>query len=222
MKKKIVAISLLLATTSVIAQSKFDGLYVQGGLGFDNYDTDLSNGRITSTAGTPPSGSYTITGSNSDFSNGVKGSLGVGYGFSLNSTVLVDVGVDYVTDSKYTTNSTISGGYSSSSSGKIKNKYTYYIAPGYILSKDSKVYAKLGYVTAKDVSDGDKSSLNGMSYGVGYKQFIDKNVYFFAEGSYIKMNSKDYSGAGVSYTGTYSYSTKSDGYAGFVGIGYKF
>lgn len=222
MKKKFLALSLIAATSTVFAQSKFDGFYLQGGVGFDNYDTTLSNGTITSTAGTPPSGSYTMTSNNIDYSNGLKGTFGIGYGFSLSQNALLDLGIDYATDSKYTSRTNISGGYASTSSGKIKDKYTYYIAPGYLLNKDSKAYAKIGFISANDVSDGDKSSIKGMSYGVGYKQFIDKNIYFFAEGSYIKIDSKTYTGSGVSYTGSYSYTTKSDGYAGFVGVGYKF
>jgi len=220
MKKSILTVALLAIAGSGFAQSKFDGFYVQGGAGFDKYDTN-SSGTVTSTAGTPPAGTYTLS-TNVDYKNDLKGNLGLGYGFSVNNKYVVSVGIDYVTDTKYSTNTLVGTGYTASSTGKVKDKFTYYVAPGYLLNKESMVYGKVGFTTANDVNDGDKNKLDGMAYGVGYKQFIDSNLYYFVEGSYIKLKTDNQTGPGVSYTGSYSTSNKTDGYSAFVGIGYKF
>ena len=107
----------------------------------------------------------------------------------------------------------------------VKNRYNVYVAPGFQVSDDGLAYVKLGYTGA---STGVTSALgtalvNGLtnhafSYGVGYKQFFNQNIYGYVELDYASHNSGNVTAPtqGLYFTSD----IKATSY--LVGVGYKF
>lgn len=216
----------VLATSSFAQSTKFAGAYLQGGLGYEKFSSNTSNGSLVSTAGTPPAGTYALS-TDTDYKNNVGAAIGLGYTFAISPIITLGVGVDYYAkETKYSSRTLIGSSYQAAVTGKVNNKVSFNIIPGYVISPDSLIYGKIGYIRAKvEENDGGeifKENNHGYSLGVGYKKFLTENLYLFGEASYIKMQDKHYSGPGESYTGTYTLDSKTNAYNTFVGVGYKF
>jgi len=98
------------------------------------------------------------------------------------------------------------------SGAKIKNTVGLYVAPGFAVSKDSLVYAKLGSTSASVDIPGLSFDVSGMAYGIGFRSFTSKNVFFQGEYTYNKYDDKNFvNGKITATTGVLS-----------LGVGYKF
>ena len=219
MKKKLLVASLLaFAGTGVMAQSAFEGVYGQVGIGYESVDAGFSNGTVRSGGATGRA--YTLTSSNS---NSFAGAVGIGGYFPVTKSFLLGLGADYspLAGSSTTATFTIpTVNYSERISWKKKDSYTVFVSPAYAIDKNKLAYAKVGYAgmtTNSTAQDGTKDSINytGYALGLGYKQIISGGVYAFGEVNYASYGSKP-SGSDVSG------SNKPTTMNALVGVGYKF
>ena len=188
---KLSAIALLASSTSLMAQSKsFEG---------------VSLGISASSVGVEASGSHT---SNSGAT--ASGSLGkvtqiaaadLSYGFAISPNALIQIGATYTPGKAKAgtgtfTDNTSSSGAETTSPGSInlqvKDPYTIYIAPTYAVSKDSAIYAKVGYAIAdvEATATGNATlskkpeDLEGVVMAIGSKTMLTPNLYIGVEASY--------------------------------------
>lgn len=223
MKIKILVTAILSAVASgAMAQSAFEGFYGQVGIGYENNSPSTSSYSIN-LAISPPAGTSVTDHSKGSFS----GSIGLGYGLSINKDFLLTVGVDYSPLTAKTgdvTNAGFSYNYA------ISNRTNIFIAPGYAIDKDKLVYFKAGYSMQSmkvenythELGSNPSQNLNGYVLGVGYKQLIDKNIYIFGEGNYYSYSNKSYTNDFGALAGTDTFNAKSNAYQLLVGVGYKF
>ena len=223
---KLSAIALLASSTSLMAQSKsFEG---------------ASLGISVSAIGAELSGGVT-TGNNSATTNRSDGSVGkiaeiaaidASYGYALGTNSLISLGVTYTPGKAKAGSGTYTdGNFNSPQDGRLnielKDPYTVYVAPTYVISKDAALYAKFGYshvdlnVTATDAANLSQkpSDLDGWTYAIGSKTMLTPNLYLGVEASIT-----DYDAV----TATKSVDTASNITAdvkvvqGVVTLGYKF
>ena len=226
---KLSAIALLASSTSLMAQSKsFEG---------------ASLGISLSAIGAEISGTGT-TGNGSATTNSTSGSIGkvaeiaaidASYGFAIGPNGLISLGVTYTPATAKAGSGTYTDGNSSAGGTaqngrlnvELKDPYTVYIAPTYVISKDAALYAKVGYshvdlnVTATDAANLSQkpSDLDGWTYAIGSKTMLTPNLYLGVEASIT-----DYDAV----TATKSVDTASNITAdvkvvqGVVTLGYKF
>ncbi len=230
---KLLAVSLLGISSSVFAQSAFQGFYGQIATGYEN--NTVSNLNFTDSTGDNES-HYA---SNQSF-GGAPLVIGVGYNYSVAPKWLMGIGVDYSAISQKSspyTQTVCDGGctvFWGGSTIEVKNRFNVYVAPGYAIDKDKLAYFKVGYSmvnatlnspTAYSHSGGSGSmtsvsqsnNLNGFILGGGYKQIITGGLYGFAEVNYMSYGKKTYNNGSNT-----SVSPSLSSYQGLIGIGYKF
>ena len=189
---KLSAIALLASSTNLMAQSKsFEG---------------VSLGISASSVGVEASGSHT-----SNSGTTANGSLGkvtqiaaadLSYGFAISQNALIQIGATYTPGKAkagtgtFTDNTSTSGVTNTTSPGSInlqvKDPYTIYIAPTYAVSKDSAIYAKIGYAKAdvEATATGNATlskkpgDLEGTVMAIGSKTMLTPNLYIGVEASY--------------------------------------
>jgi hypothetical protein len=227
MKKLLVAAAVAGLVGTVNAQSAFEGFYGQLGVGYEN--NSLSS-RTFGVSGSGNSAGQTSSG------GGFSGVIGVGYNFSVAPKWILGIGGDYSPTSINTSTQNLCNtcanddGTYTSQNYKVKNRYSLYVMPGYELDKDKLVYVKAGY-SSQGITYQPKayaSSINtktdnqsGYVAGLGYKQLIDKNLYFFGEGNYYSY-SKYTTNIATQGSTTYSQTQTPSAYQFLVGVGYKF
>lgn len=201
MKKLIVcAGAALLAATApqAFAQTKnFEGF--SGGLNvnFANLKTDLAVGPVS------------LSGSDSSQNASIQGQ----YGLAIAKNAVIGLGLTYgIGELK---SGTIKAGTTTITS-KSKEIYSLNIEPGFVVSPTTLIYGKLAFQTAKgESSDGTTSStktFNGTSYGLGFRTFMSKNIYFQGEFVQLGLNSQTDSGVEI----------KPSGQLFSIGVGMKF
>jgi len=224
---KLSAIALLASSTSLMAQSKsFSGASI--GLSLSAVGAEIS-GNSTATA----SGS---TGGANNVSNGAIGkvaeiaAIDLSYGFGMGSNSVLSIGASYTPgkakagSANYTDN-----GSNSPDTGaltvEIKDPYTIYIAPTYVVSKDSALYAKIGYSKA-DINtsatggaslSAKPADLEGWTYAIGSKTLLNSNVYIGVEASIT-----DYDSISATTTNGSTISANPKVAQGTITLGYKF
>jgi hypothetical protein len=225
---KLSAIALLASSTSLMAQSKsFSGASI--GISAGMAGVEVNGTSTESAAGQTSSGSFgKIT--------GVPG-IDINYGFETSPNFVFGVGANYIpgkvkfgTNSFTDTSSPSADTQSDKVTGDIKDMYSIYITPTYVINKDSALYAKVGYVHS-DVSLSSASSnivftrkpdsLEGWSFGIGSKTMLNNNLYLTVEGVYTEFDSISATttdAAGVSSTNS---ATPKVAQA-TIGLGYKF
>ena len=202
------AITLLASSTSLMAQSKsFEGASL--GVSFSAVGVEL--------AGNSTSGSNTNANTNPDRTSGTLGkvaeiaSLDLAYTFATGANGAISVGASYTpgkakagtgtyTDAASSGSNIIAGqtsGSTGSISVEVKDPYTIYIAPTYVVSKDAAMYVKVGYSKA-DVNVANSGSgaltqkpndLEGWTYGIGSKIMLTPNAYVGVEASITDYDS---------------------------------
>jgi len=229
---KLSAIALLASSTSLMAQSKsFEG---------------VSLGLSVSAIGVEVAGS-TRNNTNSTSS----GSLGkvaeiaaidLSYGYAIGSNGIIQVGASYTPgkakagSGTFTDGSTESPGNDNSSkiNLEVKDPYNIYIAPTYVISKDSAIYAKVGYAKAdvNTTATGSASlskkpnDLEGWTYGIGSKTMLTPNLYLGIEASitdYDEVTATTVAGTDAgSSTNTKNIKADVKTAQGIITLGYKF
>lgn len=215
---------------SAVAQSQFVGAYGQLSTGYEN--NTVSSAQLTGTDyGSAPNKTNTLT----TTSTSAPLVLGLGYTFNLKNNFTLGLGVDY---SALTQDTQSAGFYYFGDSRNtydykfsISNRFNAFVAPGYAIAQDKLFYAKLGYSTQSVQysqtnccsSPSNKAQVNGYLVGLGYKQFITKALYGFAEANYYAFGRPNLSS---SYSdgpgGTVSSNPNVNAYNFLFGLGYRF
>jgi opacity protein-like surface antigen len=193
---KLSAIALLASSTSLMAQSKnFAG---------------ASLGISVSAVGAEISGSSTSSSGGTAGQNSTSGSIGkvaeiaaidASYGFAMGANSVFVVGATYTPGKakagtgNYTDNNTEAQAGVASNTGtlsvEVKDPYTIYVAPTYVVGNNAALYAKLGYSKADinvNATGGaalttKPSDLEGWTYAIGSKTLLTNNVYVGVEAS---------------------------------------
>jgi len=229
MKRLLIATAsaaLLASPIFASAQAKnFEGFFAEAGLGYGTFSGSLSGGNLSATSGGTALGSYSV---NADTVKSIIGVVGAGYNFALSNEFVLGVGGSYSPSRSASAPSTVTlptalGG-TSTASGAVQNIYSLYLSPGYAISQDSLVYAKVGYTGATAVFSGSPPNvnLNGYVLGLGFKKTFDKNLYGFVEGKYASFGSKDLDPNALSSAITNTGSMSAKGMDILIGVGYKF
>lgn len=164
----------------------------------------------------------------------VIGGLNLNFGFAVSPRVLLQVGATAdlgKTDIYKATHSLsdASGVTHTSATLKEKNHYSIYIAPGYLLTPKTMLYAKLAYHSMKldwsAVSSGPTgaeveafgNSFKGLGLGFGFQAMVTDNLYAYAEVQRVQ-----YGRESLSRTATEDFAVKPRSNIGALGIGYRF
>ena len=226
---KLSAIALLASSTSLMAQSKnFAG--ASFGLSLSAVGAEISGNSTSSSGGT--AGSNSTSGSVGKVAE--IAAIDASYGFAMGSNSVFVVGATYTPgkakagSGNYTDNNTIGqNGVNDTGtlSVEVKDPYTIYVAPTYVVGNNSALYAKLGYskadlnvsATGGAALTAKPSELEGMTYAIGSKTLLTNNVYFGVEASvtdYDSINATRATGVRVSADAKVAQGT--------ITLGYKF
>jgi hypothetical protein len=234
---KLSAVALLASSTSLMAQSKsFEG---------------ASLAIAASAVGVEVDGN-TKSGTNVDSTSASIGkiaeiaSIDLAYTFSLSPNGAIAFGATYTpgkakagsgtyTDASNTASATPAVASVSGTSGsvnvQVKDPYTIYVAPTYAISKDSALYAKLGYskadvnvsATGSAVLTKKPDDLEGFTYAIGSKTMLTPNFYIGVEASVTDYDSISATRATTTPTvSTTNISADVKAVQATVAIGYKF
>lgn len=203
----------LLGVPPAMAQAThWQGLFGQVGVGYQQHQMKTTSGTRSTTGG-----DYFFTGDSSS-TNSFGLNLSGGYSLALSDSFLLGLGVDY---------SPLSTPYADfqayyperdvTARGKwrILNSYSIFITPGWAIDDSKLAYAKLGYAAAQKQTTVKTYNMSGWTVGLGYKQFIHKQLYAFGE-----LNYADY--GNIANRPGFSGSSKVTAFNVLLGLGYKF
>lgn len=241
MNKKLIASAVLVLSSSVSAQSAFEGFYGQISTGYENNTVNNTDIAVTRSrvSNALPAQNFTDSNGGNATAGGMPLIVGLGYTFSLTPTFTLGLGADYSTLS--TTTNTIqytpAGGRTNLANYKISNRYNIFLTPGYAIDKDKLAYFKAGYTNQKlegfdgtsGLSEGS-SNMSGYVLGLGYKQMITSGFYGFAEANYYNYSKVNLNSSGITQPpalragGTFTNAANpgANAYNFLVGVGYKF
>ena len=227
---KLSAIALLASSTSLMAQSKnFAGASL--GLSLSAVGAEISGSSTSSSGGT--AGTNSSTGSIGKVAE--IAAIDASYGFAMGANSVFVVGATYTPGKakagtgNYTDNNTeVQAGVTSNTgtlSVEVKDPYTIYVAPTYVVGNNSALYAKLGYskadinvnATGGAALTAKPSDLEGWTYAIGSKTLLTNNVYVGVEASvtdYDSINATRATGVKVSADAKVAQGT--------ITLGYKF
>jgi opacity protein-like surface antigen len=219
---------LFLTTLSLqaIAAPSFEGLSVSAGLGIVGTNTDHKQIGI---------------GDNVDDGVDVDSNIGdvtgvaridVSYLKAINNNFLIGLGATYdFNDIKSTQKSSSDDMEDYPIHLKLKNHFSLYAQPTYILREGTAVFGKIGYhhvdASYEDTynlnyqTGATKQGLHGLGLGLGLQTFVTDNAFIKVEGNYIHYlteSPENTNGAGDSY----KVELKSDQAEGVISVGYKF
>jgi predicted porin len=189
---KLSAIALLASSTSLMAQSKsFEGVSL--GLSASAIGVEVS-GSSTNTAGSSGTGSL---GKVAEIA-----AIDLSYGYAIGPKGIIQVGASYTpgkakAGSGNFTDNQGAGNSSGSVNIEVKDPYTIYIAPTYVVSKDSAIYFKVAYAHADTNASSSGNALlskkpgdlDGISYGIGSKTMLTPNLYLGVEANITDYDS---------------------------------
>jgi opacity protein-like surface antigen len=216
------AVALLATTvaTPALSQSKnFSGPSIAIGAGYSSYNAEGSLEEIGSGI------TSKLESGKSDF----KYLADLSYGFVANNNLVVSLGATYdFNDSEATFISATDGLDTVSIKGKLKDHYSLYIQPTYLLNNSTGIFAKVSYNYAKNSitlaetteSVAFSENLKGWGYGVGAKTFLNDNLYLQFEGSLVKYDKQSKSIVGE--LDDYTISAEPEVLSALISIGYKF
>ncbi len=181
---KLSAIALLASSTSLMAQSKsFEGVSL--GLSVSGIGVEVS-GSNTNTSGSSGTGSL---GKVAEIA-----AVDLSYGYATSANSIIQIGATYTPGKAKAGSGTFTDNVGSNNSSasvniEVKDPYTIYIAPTYVVSKDSAIYAKVGYSHADTNASSTGNAtlsrkpgdLEGWSYGIGSKTMLTPNLYLGVE-----------------------------------------
>ena len=234
---KLSAIALLASSTSLMAQSKnFAGASL--GLSVSALGAEINGSGTSSTGGTNGAN----TGSASVGKVAEIAAIDASYGFAMGNNSVISIGATY-TPGKAKAGS---GTYTDNGSGtlnvdsvgsmnvEVKDPYTIYIAPTYVVGPNSAIYAKLGYsktdlnvtATGSAALTAKPSDMEGWTYAIGSKTMLTSNLYLGVEASitdYDSVTATQSTSANGLVAGTTKNITADVKVAqGTVTLGYKF
>ena len=162
------------AATPASSQTNFAGLSGSIGIGYDRATDTISD----------------AVGTLSSKKNNWVSVLDLSYGIIASKDFVFALGGTYgLTDSE---TEGAAGGLGFRT--KLKDPYSIYIEPTYLLNENTGLFLNLSYNKAKNDSRADdgvtlSEDVDAYGYGVGIKNFIDKNLFVKAQVNYVKYGS---------------------------------
>lgn len=221
----------LLATTAAtpaLSQSKnFAGPSIAIGAGYNSLETPV---KIVETEdlGEGSTSSSTLTfGSSKQKFNYLAD---ISYGMELNKDFVMSVGATY--DFGKSESENISGtdtdGNTLTLKSKLKNHYSIYLQPTFLINSSTGIFAKASYnfakttytLAANEDSLSVSDNVNGWGYGLGIKSFLNNNLFIQAEGSLTKYDRTSKTLTQDEFT--YDLSSKPEVLSATISLGYKF
>ena len=148
-----------------------------------------------------------------------------GFDIGYNFTPAIALGVTYIPMKADIGTGKVDS--TSSRSVEVKDHYTIYIEPSYVVNKDASLYARAFYAAASTSSTGFTSKpddLEGYGGAVGLKTFLNANTFVRAEASYTEYDTISFTS--VTTSGGASTTTTGSGtpriVQGTIAIGYQF
>ena len=225
MKMKSIIVATALVAGSATAQSPFEGVYGQIGVGYEQTKPTHDSGQVVVTG----VGSFPLSATHST-SQGFTGVIGAGYMAPISSSFLLGLGVEYapLTGSTASHTSSLNGAVIGTGSYQKQSMYNVFLSPATPIGKDGLLYGKVGYSGAaiKYTLDATSNTYNftGYSLGIGYKQIISGGLYGFAEGNYFAYGNQTNttSGSRGGFTVQSTATENATAYNLLVGLGYRF
>ena len=225
MKMKSIIAATALVAGSATAQSPFEGVYGQIGVGYEQTKPTHDSGQVVVTG----VGSFPLSATHST-SQGFTGVIGAGYMAPISSSFLLGLGVEYapLTGSTASYTSSLNGAVIGTGSYQKQSMYNVFLSPATPIGKDGLLYGKVGYSGAaiKYTLDANSNTYNftGYSLGIGYKQIISGGLYGFAEGNYFAYGNQTNttSGSRGGFTVQSTATENATAYNLLVGLGYRF
>ena len=202
---KLSAIALLASSVSATAQKTGASIAVFGAIA----------GAEVEASGNAGTGSGTGSGSVGKVTP--VGGFDIGYNF----TPYFAVGATYIPMEAKIGTGNVDGG---SVTGELKDHYTIYVEPAFVINKDASLYGRLQYAHADMTLTGATGSnkLEGWGVGVGLKTFLTSNTFVQAEASYTEYDTLTATRTATGGTGLVTASGTPAIAAGTITIGYKF
>ena len=215
--------SLCLTSTAFSQTNNFTGL----SLALSASHVDAKN---TTVAVDPLLGTFTLPSYKNNFIPGVD----ISYGFAIGNNFVVGLGATYdftkTETGVPTINAVINGeDLTTTLPSTLKDHYSLYIQPTYVINKDSAMFAKLGRHFAQVKTTGSTtiggelagqaettSNIEGWGYGLGFKNFLSNNL--FIQGDVVAV---DYKKINFDLGGTPT-SIKPETLNATISVGYKF
>jgi len=157
------------------------------------------------------------------------------YGFAIENNFVIGLGATYDLSKTKTGEATrsfdsVGDAVTIITNNELKDHYSLYIQPTYVINKDSAMFAKLGKHFAKanyswthisnGVSDGNSfsnsSNIEGWGYGLGFKNFLSNNL--FVQGEVGIVNYEKF----IDRSMIHSLSMKPETVNATISVGYKF
>jgi len=205
---KLSAIALLVSSVSAMAQKSGTSIAVFGAIAGAEVEAS-GNAGTGNGSGSGSAGKVTPI-----------GGFDIGYNFTPNFAI----GATYIPMEAKIGTGSVDGG---TVSGKLKDHYTIYIEPAYVVNKDSSLYARMQYAHADLTLSGATGSnkLEGWGAGIGLKTFLNANTFVRAEANYTEYDS--ISGTNVTTPGAGGSTTttvRGTPYLaqGIISVGYQF
>jgi len=217
------ALAGLLATSNAFSQTNnFTGL----SLALSASHVDAKN---TTNVVDPLFGPLTLPSYKNNFIPGVD----ISYGFAIGNNFVVGLGATYdfrKTETGVPTINSVLGEdlITATLPSTLKDHYSLYIQPTYVINKDSAMFAKLGRhfaqvkTTVTSIIGGElfqaatTSNIEGWGYGLGFKNFLSNNL--FIQGDVVVV---DYKKINFDLAGTPT-SIKPETLNATISVGYKF
>jgi opacity protein-like surface antigen len=210
---KLSAIALLASSVSAMAQKTGASIAVFGAIAGAEVDAsgNESSGVSGAQAGSGSVGKVTPIG---------------GFDIGYNFTPYFAVGATYIPVEAKIGTGRVDGG---SVTGELKDHYTIYVEPAFVINKDASLYGRLQYAHADMTLTGATGSnkLEGWGVGVGLKTFLNANTFVRAEANYTeydKISGTNVSTAGTTGGGSTTTTVSGTPYLaqGIISIGYQF
>ena len=201
---KLSAIALLASSVSAMAQKSGTSIAVFGSIA----------GAEVEASGSAGNGNGTGSGSVGKVTP-IAG-FDIGYNFTPNFAI----GATYIPMEAKIGTGRVDGG---NVTGELKDHYTIYVEPAFVINKDASLYGRLQYAHA-DISTSNLTTstknLEGWGGGVGLKTMLTSNAFVQVEANYTEYDKV--SGTKTNTGGTSSANADPKVAAGLVTIGYKF
>jgi opacity protein-like surface antigen len=130
--------------------------------------------------------------------NTFTGGINAAYGFALNDAAVLSIGASYVLGKTKAGETTYQeNGDTVRVSGKLKNHWSVFVAPGYRFAPQWLGYAKLSYHVAKGeyadtLMGSGTSNHHGVGYGAGISYTFAPQLEVNAELQHVRFNSADF------------------------------
>ena len=226
---KISAIALLASSTSLMAQMTGPSVAISLSRAQASTDGSASSGNNTLNTNTEVSRNFTIASIDFDYAQQINNSWNMSYGVNYIPLKgkIADVSRSDTNLGSRTGGSTTG---TNTATGELKRHFTVYVEPTYMISKDSGVYAKLGYVHADlevksttqiegGTTANDTIGVHGYQYGIGYKTALSKNLYAKIEGTINNYSDVSYTKTGEE---TNTFNANPEVKQATISIGYTF